>query len=74
MKQILTSMAVGMVLGAGLVYSVMRGQPAHPPRVVASQQWCDLNHTVPFIPAKSNLRRLAQRCTCCYIGGARQRD
>jgi len=51
MKQILTSMGVGMVLGAGLVYSVMRTQPAHPPGVVASQQWCDNSHIVPFIPA-----------------------
>jgi len=51
MKQILTSMGVGMVLGAGLVYSVMRTQPAYTPGVVASQQWCDPSHTVPFIPA-----------------------
>jgi hypothetical protein len=51
MKDILTSMGVGMLLGAGLVYSVMRTQPAHPPGVVASQQWCDTGHTVPFISA-----------------------
>lgn len=56
MKHILTSMAVGMVIGAGLVYSVMRSQlpysqPAHPPGVVAEQQWCDNSHTVPFISA-----------------------
>jgi hypothetical protein len=49
MKDILTSMGVGMLLGAGLVYYVMRTQPAHPPGV--EQQWCDTGHTVPFIPA-----------------------
>ena len=56
MKRILTSMGVGMLIGGGLVYHVMRSRvpyepPANHPHVVASQRWCDPGHVIPFIPA-----------------------
>jgi hypothetical protein len=57
MKHIATSMGVGMLVGAGLVYFVMRSQspdakPANAPRrVVAEQKWCDPYHVIPFISA-----------------------
>jgi hypothetical protein len=53
MKHILTSMGIGIVLGAGMTYHVMRTQPTNAARVVAQQQWCDLPpaHTIPYISA-----------------------
>jgi hypothetical protein len=56
MKHIFTSMGVGMLIGAGLVYHVMHSRvpdqaPANHPHVVASQRWCDPSHVIPFIPA-----------------------
>jgi hypothetical protein len=56
MKHILMSMGVGMLIGGGLVYHVMRSpvsnvKPADTPRVVTSQRWCDPSHVIPVIPA-----------------------
>jgi hypothetical protein len=54
MKHIATSMGVGMLIGAGLVYSVMRSQPpdakpADASHVVAEQKWCDPYHVIPYL-------------------------
>jgi hypothetical protein len=56
MKRTLTSMGVGMLIGAGLVYFIVRSQLSHmkpglTPGVVAEQKWCDPGHTVPYIAA-----------------------
>src|SRR6516165_8296184 len=56
MKRTLTSMGVGMLIGAGLVYFIVHSQLSHmkpglTPGVIAEQKWCDPGHTVPYIAA-----------------------